>query len=113
LCFFSLFALAFAADKGEALYSKYGCYGCHGAKGEGSSSYPKLAGKSKMYLIDKLKAYRAQKIKSKRADIMVSYAKPLSDEEIKAIAQFLKNIKKDENEERYQLDFVQWGDDGS
>ena len=86
----SLISLIYASQ-GEQLYMKHGCYGCHGIGGVGSNDFPKLQGKSKSYLISRLKDYKNETINSGRADMMKPFAKGLSDEEIEAIAEYLAN----------------------
>jgi cytochrome c len=93
------------ASQGERLYMKHGCYGCHGVGGVGTNDFPKLQGKSKSYLVSRLKGYKNETINSGRADMMKPFAKALSDEEIEAIANYLANeSKKQENyDEEYDL----------
>ena len=94
---FLLLALSLYGDEGERLFNKHGCYGCHGVGGKGGTGYPVLEGRTKTYLINRLKAYKKGKIRSNRASIMIPYAKALSDEEIEKIAEYLSKPKKEEH----------------
>ncbi len=111
--FLSVLAIfSHAKESGKTLYSTKGCYACHGVDAKGNSSYPKLANKPESYLILRLKAYKKEKIRSKRSDIMTSYAKNLSEKEIKEIASFLSALKSDttKKEEYYDDDFLTNGE---
>ncbi len=94
----------FSQEDGKILFTKYGCYGCHGTNAEGSSTYPKLANLPISYIEKKLWEYKEEKVNSNRADIMKPFAKPLTKKEIEALAEFLHNIK-NENEEKYYQEF--------
>ena len=67
------------------------CIGCHGADGNSTSPiFPKLAGQHAQYLENALKAYRDG---FRRNDMMNRFAKGLTDEDIKAIAQYFSSQK--------------------
>ena len=110
LLFIAGIGITFGSN-GEELYMKYGCYGCHGAKAQGSASFPKLANKPKDYLVKRLIGYKNGTIHSNRADMMQPFAKKLSDKEIEMIAEFLANIK--EEQERYYQEFEVGDSSGS
>lgn len=97
---FLFFSLSIFASEGEKIYSKYGCYGCHGIDAKGNQTFPKLLGKSKNYLIKKLKGYKYNIINSNRSDMMKPYVKNLSDREIEELARYLSNLK-DKKNNRY------------
>ncbi|WP_187647117.1 c-type cytochrome [Nitrosophilus labii] len=90
--------------EGEKIYTKYGCYGCHGIDAKGNSTFPKLIGKSKNYLIERLKGYKNETINSNRADMMKPYAKNLSYKDIELIAEYLSNLK-DEKKKKYYEEY--------
>ncbi len=98
----SLISLIYASE-GEKLFMQHGCYGCHGIGGIGSNDFPKLQGKSKSYLIARLKGYKSETINSGRSDMMKPFAKALNDKEIEAIAEYLANGSK--NEEYYDEEY--------
>lgn len=89
-----------AAD-GKKIFTENGCYGCHGLNAQGGSGFPKLAGKSKEYLISKLKGYKSGKIHSNRANMMYSFAKKLSNKEIEEVAKYLSKLKNIKNKDSY------------
>lgn len=93
------------ASQGEKLYMQHGCYGCHGIGGVGSNNFPKLQGKSKAYLVARLKGYKNETINSGRADMMKPFAKALTIKEIEAIANYLANEQKQKEyyDEEYDL----------
>ncbi len=93
--------------KGQMIFNEHGCFSCHGSNAEGSSDYPRLAGRSKKYLIQKLKGYREGTIHSKRAHIMHRYAKKLSDKDIEALAEFLskKIYTNEQPDDQYYEEF--------
>ncbi len=90
--------------EGEKLFSQKGCYACHGIDAKGNSSYPSLAGREVKYIVDRLENYKKERIKSQRSDIMTSYAKNLTKEEMKKIAIFIHSLKdnKEEGEEFFE-----------
>lgn len=85
---------AFSADKalGEAFYKKT-CISCHGPAGKGVASFPKISGKEISYTTDKLNAYRAGIKQGPNSTLMISKAKPLTDEEIANLAVYLEDAK--------------------
>ncbi len=90
---------------GKLIYMKNGCYGCHGVDAKGDKDYPSLAGKSKSYLIEKLKLYKEEKINSNRSNIMKPFAKTLSKKEIENLADFLSKINKKAKTKYYYHDY--------
>ena len=98
----ALVAASLSGDDGKALYSKYGCYGCHGTNAEGTSTFPKLARLPSSYIEKRLLSYKEGKINSNRANIMKPYAKKLTKKEIQKLAEYLHNIKTDDEDRYYQ-----------
>jgi len=114
--FFTLFALFSSADNykdGETLYFQKGCNSCHGITGAGMNTYPKLSNMPKEYLIKKLLHYKNDVIKRMQANLMIPFAKPLSQKDIELISYFLSNWHEDKELERYDMEFESWGDGGS
>jgi cytochrome c len=80
-----------AAD-GKALYAK--CAGCHGADG---SKVPMNTGKpvkgmSAAEAEEALKGYKAGTFGGEKKAMMVKLVQPLSDEEIKALAEYIATL---------------------
>lgn len=82
-----------AYNRGEILFFAKGCSSCHGPSAEGSSTYPKLAKKSKKYLVQKLKDFKAGKVITVSQQMMAQFANELSDKNIDDIAIFLSQHK--------------------
>ncbi len=65
------------------------CASCHGATGEGLADNPKLAGLTKADIQSRLTDYRAGKQMGPKTAVMAAMAKPLSDEQIAALATYV------------------------
>ena len=65
------------------------CASCHGETGEGLAGNPKLAGLSKADIQSRLTDYRAGKQMGPKTAIMAAMAKPLTDEQITALAGYV------------------------
>ncbi len=83
---------------GERLYIEHGCYGCHGSLGEGINGYPKLARKPIEYLARRLHDFKSGKAKGSRKEMMIPYARALSEKEIEALSAFLAFIPEETKE---------------
>jgi cytochrome c553 len=88
-------------EEGEALYRAGNrdsgvpaCMGCHGPRGSGipGTGYPALAGQYAEYTQAQLKAYRSGERGGGQAEVMHVIAKPLTDEEIEAVANYLSGL---------------------
>ena len=77
---------------GEARY-KETCINCHGPAGKGVASYPKISGKEISYTTAKLEAYRKGVEQGSNSYLMIPMAEPLTDEDIKNLAVYLKDAK--------------------
>ncbi len=99
-----LCSTVFADESMQQLYMKNGCSSCHGIYAEGIGVTPKLQGRKKEVLIERLKDLKAGKTRSAFGTVMISFAKALSDEQIEKMAEYLSTLKKTEPEERYELD---------
>ncbi|MDD3528969.1 MAG: c-type cytochrome [Gallionellaceae bacterium] len=80
--------VAAPAPAGQALYAAK-CQSCHGKNREGLAGNPKLAGLSKADMASRLKDYRAGKQMGPKTAIMAAMAKPLTDVQIDALADYL------------------------
>ena len=61
------------------------CFSCHGTDGHSVGGMPTIAGKTKSYIADTLKAFKADKLEP---TVMNRIAKGFSDAEIEAIASY-------------------------
>jgi cytochrome c553 len=93
---FSGYALSGDKEAGEARYKKT-CINCHGPAGKGAASYPKISGNEVSYTKSKLETYRAGTRIGPNSDLMIMFAKPLTDEEIANLAAYLKDAKYEVN----------------
>lgn len=85
------------AKKGQALYVKQ-CSSCHGKQGAGKSDYARLAGQKTHYVEMTLRGFRDRlKSSSKQLNrnntIMELIAKELSDDDVKALAAYVAQLK--------------------
>ena len=92
-----------AYEKGRSLYFANGCANCHGTNGEGSSYYPKLANKKQKFLTKKLQNFKNGIAESQKQEIMFTFAKPLTQEDIKNITTYLTNYKA-EKSDKYDVE---------
>lgn len=70
------------------------CAGCHGAKGDGiPAQYPRLSGQYTDYTIAQLQAFRSGTRANDANKVMRSVAGRLSDEEIKAVAEYATGLR--------------------
>lgn len=76
---------------GKILFSSSGCEGCHGTAGSGSVG-PRLAGQQEKYLVEQFKLIRDGKRTSGLATMMSPAVSGVSDDDIKAIANYLSEI---------------------
>ena len=76
-------APAQAVASGGANHVAANCANCHGTTGKSSGAMPSLAGQSKVYLVEQMKAFRDGK---RPATIMHQIAKGYSDAQIDAVA---------------------------
>ncbi len=75
------------ADRGVAA-----CASCHGAAGNGiPAQYPRLAGQHQDYTLAQLQAFKASG--RKNSPQMATLAKRLSDEEMKAVSDYIAGLK--------------------
>jgi len=74
----------------------YGCVNCHGERGKGKapniSVFPVIGGQHRDYIIKELTDLRAGTRANDPAGMMQNIAKGLTDEEIKALANYLSSL---------------------
>ena len=112
LTFTALLAKESTYERGKVLYFEKGCNGCHGTKAEGMATYPALANRARGFMVYKLKRFRSEISDKQIQEMMIPFAKGLSDEEIEALALYL-NEYVDEQTEHYDIEFTTEGDGGS
>ena len=93
LIVFSVPAFGGNAKLGEAKFNM-NCKQCHGPAGMGMASYPKVSGNPVEYTIDRLKKYRDGIEIGPNSALMIMMAKPLSDNDINNLAEYLKEAKR-------------------
>lgn len=88
------------AKKGEKLFNDgnmqtgvYGCVHCHGERGKGKAAnitqFPRIGGQHRDYITKQLNDFRAGNRKNDPGGMMADIAKKLSDDEVKAVAEYL------------------------
>lgn len=84
-----------AAQDGKAVFTAKGCPACHGPNGDKplQPAYAKLAGQNAEYLVAQLKAFKSQERKGAQSALMWGMAAQLSDNDMKAIADYLSKQK--------------------
>ncbi|MEJ2553068.1 MAG: c-type cytochrome [Gammaproteobacteria bacterium] len=91
------------AKEGEKIFyngipkkNVYGCVNCHGERGKGKapnfSQFPVIGGQHRDYIIKELTDLRAGTRANDPAGMMQNIAKGLSDQEIKALANYLSGL---------------------
>ena len=76
------------------------------------TSYPALANRAKGFLRYKLERFRNEISDTQIQEMMIPFAKELSDEQIDVITTFLNEFV-DEQTEKYDIEFQTEGDGGS
>lgn len=86
--------------KGEKVFKEgnvqagvYGCINCHGERGMGKAAnitqFPRIGGQHRDYVIKQLNDFRAGTRKNDPGGMMADIAKKLSEDEIKAVSEYL------------------------
>jgi cytochrome c553 len=88
------------AARGKVLYEEGnrasgvpGCIGCHQANGAGSQSYPRLAGQLQTYTVQQLVDFKSAKRTNDRARVMRLVAGRLTDDEMRAVAEYVAGLQ--------------------
>jgi cytochrome c553 len=69
------------------------CVGCHQANGAGYEKYPRLAGQRQAYTVQQLTEFKGGARTNDRAHVMRAVAGRLSDDEIKAVAEYVAGLQ--------------------
>ena len=67
-----------------------GCAACHGAEGQGMGPFPKLAGQSSAYIVDKLNTYKNRGQVGAMSSTMWAQAGMLSADQMEHIGKFIE-----------------------
>lgn len=87
----ALAAGAACADDAGRAKAQQACAVCHGASGlSNAPDAPNLAGQPELYLSAQLRAYRSG---ARKHEVMNVIAKPLTDDEIAALARWYASIR--------------------
>jgi cytochrome c553 len=88
------------AGRGKTLYEDGnrrtgvpGCVGCHQANGAGYQKYPRLAGQRQAYTVQQLTDFKSGARTNDRAHVMRAVAGRLTDDDIKAVAEYLAGLQ--------------------
>ena len=89
-----------SAGAGKSLYEEGnratgvpGCVGCHLPDGAGHERYPRLAGQPSAYIVQQLTDFKSGTRTNDPAHVMRAVAGRLTDEEIKAVAEYLAGLQ--------------------
>lgn len=71
------------------------CIACHSPAGEGNAAarYPSVAGQHATYIVNQLKAYQSGARKSDMNRVMRDIAAGMSEEDMKAVAQYMQGLQ--------------------
>ena len=84
-----------ALDEFSSIKSLWsGCAACHGMEGQGMAVFPKLAGQSSEYIIDRLNTYKNRGEVGSMSSTMWAQAGMLSEQEIQTIGNFIQETMK-------------------
>ena len=88
------------AVRGKALYEEGNrttgvpaCVGCHLPNGVGSQKYPRLAGQRQAYIVQQLAEFKSGARSNDRAHVMRALAGRLTDDESRAVAEYLAGLQ--------------------
>lgn len=79
-------------EEGNRATGVPGCIGCHLPNGAGEQRYPRLAGQRSAYIVQQLMNFKSGTRSNDRAHVMRAVAGRLTDEEIKAVAEYLAGM---------------------
>jgi cytochrome c553 len=69
------------------------CVGCHLPDGAGHQRYPRLAGQRQAYIVQQLAEFKSGVRSNDRAHVMRAVAGRLTDEESRAVAEYLAGLQ--------------------
>ena len=80
-------------EEGNAATGVPGCIGCHQANAVGTNRYPRLAGQLPTYVVQQLMNFKSAARSNDRAGVMRSLAGRLTDEEMRAVAEYVAGLR--------------------
>jgi cytochrome c553 len=80
-------------EEGNRATGVPGCVGCHLPNGVGYQRYPRLAGQLQAYIVQQLMDFKSGMRSNDRAHVMRAVAGRLTDEEIKAVSEYLAGLQ--------------------
>jgi cbb3-type cytochrome c oxidase subunit III len=80
-------------EEGNRASGVPGCVGCHLPNGAGHERYPRLAGQLQTYIVQQLVDFKSGKRGNDRARVMRLVAARLTDEEMKAVAEYVAGLQ--------------------
>ena len=80
-------------EEGNRARGVPGCVGCHLPDGAGHERYPRLAGQPDAYIVQQLADFKSGARSNDRAHVMRAVAARLTDDEIKAVAEYLAGLQ--------------------
>jgi len=80
-------------EEGNRAKGVPGCIGCHLPDGAGHERYPRLAGQPEAYIVQQLTEFKSGARSNDRAHVMRAVAGRLTDDEIKAVAEYLAGLQ--------------------
>ena len=80
-------------DEGNADVGVPACSGCHNPDASGSDKYPHLAGQHATYTYLQLKRFASSERENDRGLVMQSLAMRMSEQEMKAVSEYIMSIK--------------------
>jgi cytochrome c553 len=88
------------AGRGKTLYEEGNgatgvpaCVGCHLPNGAGRQRYPRLAGQRQAYIVQQLAEFKSGARTNDRAHVMRAVAGRLTDDDIKAVAEYVAGLQ--------------------
>jgi cytochrome c553 len=88
------------ASRGRTLYEEGNrttgvpaCVGCHLPNAAGAERYPRLAGQRQAYTLQQLADFKSGKRSNDRAHVMRAIAGRLTDDEMKAVAEYVAGLQ--------------------
>lgn len=79
-------------DDGNVASGVPACVGCHQERGVGNERNPRVAGQQQAYAIEQIQQFRSGKRTNDRIKAMRHVAERMTDEEIRAVAEYLAGL---------------------
>jgi cytochrome c553 len=79
-------------DDGNESTGVPACQGCHLPNGAGNERFPKLAGQNQMYVLQQLANFKSGERRNDKGKIMRTVAERMSEQEMKAVAEYIAGL---------------------